>query len=99
MIGNKSTLTNLQVSIQDSLISGDGARGRIIGTDSLIIPGLSRLKDVLLVEGLTINLISVRQICNENLLVQFIRDKCITKPLSHYGKANDLRILLFTDQY
>ena len=90
MTGYKSTLKNLQVSIQDSLISSEGARGRIIGTNSLIIPSLSKLKDVLLVEGLMINLISVRQLCDENLLVQFIRDKCITK-------TNVSLILLLTD--
>ena len=44
---------------------------------------LSRLKDVLLVEGLTVNLVSVSQLCDENLLVQFIRDKCIVHNQNH----------------
>ena len=84
MTGNKSILTNLQVSNQDSVIFGDDAKGRIIGIGSLIIPGLSGLKDVLLVEGLMVNLISVSQLCDENPLVQFIRDKCIIHNQNHY---------------
>ena len=50
MTGNNFSLENVQVSSQDSLIFGDGARGRIIRTSSLIIPDLSELKDILLVE-------------------------------------------------
>ena len=67
MIGNNSMLKNLQVFNQESEIFDDGARGRIIGTSSLIIPDLSRLKNVLLVEGLTVNLISVSQLFDENI--------------------------------
>ena len=39
MTGNKSILTNLQVFNQDSVIFGDGAKGRIIATWFLIILG------------------------------------------------------------
>ena len=48
-----------------------------MGTGSLIIQGLSKLKNVLVVKGLTINLISVSQLCDENLLVQFTKEKGI----------------------
>ena len=84
IIGNKSILTNLQVSNQDSVIFNDDARGRIIGMCSLIIPSLSGLKDVLVVEGVTINLISLSHLCEENLLAQFTRDKCIVHNQNHY---------------
>ena len=83
MIGNEHILTNLQPSSQDSVIFGDDASGRVIGTGSLVIPGLSKLKNLLLVEGLTMNLISVSQLCDENLLIQFIRDKCIVHNQNH----------------
>ena len=84
MTRNKSILINLQVSSLDSEIFGDGARGRIIWIGPLISPGLSGLKDVLLVEGLTVSLISVSQLCDENLFVQFTRDKCIVHNENHY---------------
>ena len=77
MTGNEYKLFNLQPSSQDSVIFGDGARGRVIGIGSLVILGLSKLKKLMLIEGLTVNLISVSKLCDENLLVQFTRDKCI----------------------
>ena len=42
---------------------------------SLTILGLSKLKNVMLVEGLTVNLIS--QLCDENMFVRFTKDRCI----------------------
>ena len=76
MTGKQEHLTNLQSSHQDNVIFGDDNKGRIIGTNTLIFHGLSRLKEVLLVEGLSVNLI-IRQLCDENLFVRFIKDKCI----------------------
>ena len=76
MTGKQEHLTNLQSSHQDNVIFRDDNKGRIIGTNTLIFPGLSRLKEVLLVEGLTVNLI-IRQLCDESLFVRFIKDKCI----------------------
>ena len=93
MTGNKSILTNLQVSNQDSVIFDDGAKGRIIGTSSSIIPTLYGLKDVFLVEGIY----GKPDQCKPTL-----RGKCSytiykgqvystkPKPLSSYGRANYL---------
>ena len=75
MTGKQEHLTNLQSSHQDNVIFGDDNKGGIIGTNTLIFHGLPRLKEVLLVEGLTVNLI-IRQLCDENLFVRFIKDKC-----------------------
>ena len=77
MTRNEHILTDLQPSSHGSVIFGDGARGRVIGKGSLVIPRLSKLKNVLLVEGPKVNLISVNQLCDKELLVQFIKDKCI----------------------
>ena len=74
---NKNILTNLQSTRQDNVIFEEGAKGRIIGTSTLIFYGLSKLKEVLLIEGLTINLINIGQLCEENLFVRFTNDKCI----------------------
>ena len=69
MTENKCILTDLQTSRQNSVIFGDDARGKFVGMGFLIIPSLSRLKDVMLVEGLKVNLISISQLCDENLVV------------------------------
>ena len=51
---------------------------------SWIIPGLSKLKNVLLVDGLIVNLICVSQLCDEDLFVQFTKYKCIVRKQHHY---------------
>ena len=79
MMRNNCFLTDLQPSNQDWVIFGDSGKGRVLGIGSFIIPRLSKLKNVLLVEGLTINLINVSQLCDEDLLVQFTRDMCIVR--------------------
>ena len=57
MMGNEHILNSLQPSSQDSVTFRDGVRGRVIGTGSLVIPRLSKLKNMLLIEGFTVNLI------------------------------------------
>ena len=55
-----------------------------MGNGSLKIPRLSKLKNVLFAEGHTINLISISQLCDEDLHVHFTKDKCIVhNQLSH----------------
>ena len=84
MTENNCFLTNLQSSNQDWVIYGDSGKGRVLGIGSFIILGLSKLKNVLLVEGLIVNLISMSQLCDEDLLVQFTKDKCIIHNQNHY---------------
>ena len=48
-----------------------------MGMSSLIILRLFELKNVLYVKGPTVNLISVSQLCDEDLYVQFTKDKYI----------------------
>jgi len=55
---------------------GDGARGKIVGIVNLIKQGLPRLDDVLIVKGLTANLISISQLCDLGLLVNFTKPEC-----------------------
>ena len=83
MMGNKHILTDLQPSSQDSVIFGDGAKGRVVGTGSLIILEMSKRKNVLLFEGLAMNLINVSQLCDEELLVQFTKNKYMVQNQNH----------------
>ena len=84
MIGNRNILTKLQFSCQDNVIFRDSARGRITGTCTLIFHGLSKLKEVFLVEGLMVNLIIISRLCDENLFVRFTKEKCIVFDQNHY---------------
>ena len=83
MMGDEYILTDLQPCSQDSVIFEDDARGRVIGMGSLLILRLSKLKNVLLIDGLRVNIISVSQLRDEDLPVQFTKDKCIVRNQSH----------------
>ena len=66
------------------MIFEDDARGKIVGMGALIFRGLSRLKGVLLVEGLTVNLISISQLCDDGLLVRFTKEKYMVFDQNQY---------------
>jgi hypothetical protein len=50
---------------------GNGAKGKIMGIGNLIKHGRPRLDNVILVKGLTANLISISQLCDQGLVVNF----------------------------
>jgi hypothetical protein len=56
---------------------GDGTKGEIIGIGNLINNDLPNLESVLLVKGLTANLISISQLCDQGLKVNFTKFECL----------------------
>ena len=77
MTGNEYLLTNLQPYSFAFVTFGDGAKGSVLGSCSLNVMGMPKLRDVLLVEGLKVNMINIGQLCNQNLFVKFTNDRCI----------------------
>ncbi|XP_062093820.1 uncharacterized protein LOC133799844 [Humulus lupulus] len=71
LTGNKHLLTNLLSYVEGYVTFGDGSKRRIMGRGKLHLHGLPPLKNVLYVEGLKANLISVSQICDEGCTVLF----------------------------
>ncbi|GAU21703.1 hypothetical protein TSUD_242750, partial [Trifolium subterraneum] len=59
------------------VIFGDGAKGEIIGVGKLINKSLPKLDNVLLVKGLSANLISISQLCDQGLKVNFTKAECL----------------------
>ncbi|CAM8884668.1 unnamed protein product [Rhodiola kirilowii] len=55
----------------------DGRKSQVIGCGTLKVPDLPALEDTLLVEGLTMNLISISQLCDHGHYVSFSRDSCL----------------------
>ena len=55
---------------------GDGAKGVVIGIGLLKVPSMPKLKNVCLVNELKVNLISISQLCDQNLFVKFTKYKC-----------------------
>ena len=72
MTDNKEFLTNLQPCNLESITFGDGAKGIEISGSLLKVPGMPKLDNVLM-NGLKINLISINQLCNQNLFVKFTK--------------------------
>lgn len=61
----------------------DGANGKNIGKGKLEYRGIPYLKYVLLVYGLTVNLIRISQLSDQDLYVNFNRDECIVTGKNH----------------
>ncbi|KAI3450426.1 hypothetical protein Pfo_007091 [Paulownia fortunei] len=76
MTSNKKNLSNFQSIEKGCVTFGDGVSGQILGKGTLDVKGLPRLKNVLLIEGLKTNLISISQLCDQNLFVHFTKDLC-----------------------
>ncbi|CAM8903189.1 unnamed protein product [Rhodiola kirilowii] len=79
MTRNPRFLTKIEWISGKTVTFGDGIEGRVVGRGTLNVPGLPRLTEVVLVEGLQANLISISQLCDGNNQVQFTQDNCIVQ--------------------
>ena len=70
MTGNKTYLTNYVEFSGGVATFGSGSKGKVPGKGTLNVKGLPSLKNVLYVKGLTANLISLSQMCDDNFFVQ-----------------------------
>ncbi|XP_073016011.1 uncharacterized protein [Primulina eburnea] len=76
MTGSKEHLTDY-VEIKSGRVTyGGGSKGRIVGKGTLNVDGLPELHNVLHVEGLNSNLISISQLCDDDLHVKFNKNNC-----------------------
>lgn len=67
MIGEKNYLKEVKHYSNNYVTFGDGVKRKITGKGKLNYLGLSTLDDVLLVESLITNLISISQLCDQKL--------------------------------
>ncbi|VFQ73264.1 unnamed protein product [Cuscuta campestris] len=79
MTGDKQNLLNIQPMEGGNVRFGGGAHGQIIGIGTLHVSGLPPIKNVWLVQGLEVNLLSISQICDQGLEVVFTQQKCRIK--------------------
>ena len=84
MTCNKEFMKNLHPCNLEYVTFGDGAKGTMIGISLLKVLGVPKLENVLM-NGLKVNLISISQLCDHNLFVQFtIKKKCsVTDSTNH----------------
>jgi len=76
MTGSQANLNNYSSVKESNVMFGGGAKGRIKGKGDLTETEKPHLTNVYFVEGLTANLISVSQLCDEGLTVSFNKVKC-----------------------
>ncbi|XP_073061905.1 uncharacterized protein [Primulina eburnea] len=76
MTGSKVHLIDYVELRSGHVTYGGGAKGRIAGKGTLNIDGLPNLHNVLHVEGLNSNLISISQLCDDGLHVKFDKEIC-----------------------
>ena len=76
MIGDKEKFSNLEVKDDGKVIFGGKEKGKIIGQGKVNEDPSYSVDDVLLVEGLNYNLLSISQLCDKGLRVIFEFNKC-----------------------
>src|SRR3954468_9997438 len=77
MTGLKNLLVDIKSHSTSYVTFGDGAKGEIKGVGKLDCSGVPNLEGVLLVKGLTANLISISQLCDQGYQVNFTKDECV----------------------
>lgn len=76
MTGVDKFLEDVKPYVSSYVTFGDGGTEKILGIGNLIKNGLPRLDNVLLVKGLTANLISISQLCDQGLKINFSKPEC-----------------------
>ena len=71
MTGNPSNLSNFVSQKTGTVTYGGGYQSKILGKGTLCLEGYPKLKNVLLVKGLTANLVSISHLCDDDLKVKF----------------------------
>ena len=77
MTGNKALFTYFDDYNGGSVRFGDGGKAKVIGKCTVSIPGMSKLKNVYLVDGLKTNLLSISKLCDNSHEVHFSANECI----------------------
>ncbi|VFQ77323.1 unnamed protein product [Cuscuta campestris] len=89
MAGDKQNLSNIQPIEGGNVRFGGGAHGQIIGNGTLHVSGLPPIKNVWLVQGLEVNLLSISQIYDQGLEVVFTQQKCRIKDRNKFVVLED----------
>jgi hypothetical protein len=76
MTGEDDYLDELEPYATSYVTFGGGAKGEIVGIGKTVKRGLPKLEKVLFVKGLTANLISISQLCDQGMKVDFTDSRC-----------------------
>ena len=71
---------------------GDSVLAKVLGKGNLFVPSSPKLTNEWLVEGLKTNLISINQLCDQNLFVRFAKNKCLVVDESEKSIMEGVRL-------
>ena len=77
MIGDQSLFKVFESKKCVNVTFGDGSKSQIKGKGIISLPGLPNIANVLYVEGLRVNLLSISQICDQDFMILFSKGKCL----------------------
>ena len=77
MTGVKNLLVDIRSHSTSYVTFGDGFKGETKEIGKLNCPGIPNLENVLLVKGLTTNLISISQLCDQGFKINFTKSEYI----------------------
>ena len=75
--GDRSLFKVFESKKGGNVTFGDGSKSQIKGKGIISLPGLPDIANVLYVEGLRVNLLSISQICDQDFMVLFLKGKCL----------------------
>nr|KYP44449.1 hypothetical protein KK1_034026 [Cajanus cajan] len=99
MIGDKSKFVSLQEKESGTITYGDNNKGKILGSGTISNSSNTLIEDVLYVEGVKYNLLSISQLCDKNFNASFnnecclVCDKSTNKTLFIGKRINNIYIL------
>ena len=93
MTGDQSLFKVFKSKKGGNVTFGDKSKSQIKGRGTISLPRLLDIANVLYVEGLRVNLLSISQICDQDFMVLFSKGKCLVLNESRKKLISGVRIL------
>ena len=93
MFGDQSLFKVFESKKGGNATFGDRSKSQIKGKGIISLLGLRDIANVLYVEGLKVNLLSISQICDQDFMVLFSKRKCLVMDESRKKLISGVRIL------
>ena len=93
MTGDRSLFKVFESKKGGNVNFGDESKSQIKGRGTISLPRLLDIANVLYVEGLRVNLLSISQICDQDFMVLFSKGKCLVLNESRKKLISGVRIL------
>ena len=79
MSGEEQLFNDVTKKDYGSVTFGDNSKARVVDIGSIGLVGTTQVEQVLLVDGLKHNLLSISQLCDEENIIVFKKDQCAIK--------------------